>query len=170
MPLLQLSAIYLVCTLSWQAEVQVNNYAIVLNFFHISHNLIWLFSNCPWIYQYFPSLFNLWTDKTIHVNLCKKLHNLPISKWITCTLHTDIPSYVIVSSLSERLRKYHRKKHWYIKFMLSKKAAKIDEIFTVFDICTVKSTVRISSNFVAFLENTNFILECPRLWRITLIY
>ena len=37
--------------------------------------------HCPKIYQNLPSLFNLWTDKTIHVNLCKK----SISKRITCT-------------------------------------------------------------------------------------
>ena len=34
-----------------------------------------IFSNCPWIYQNLPSLFNLWTDKTLHVNLSKKLRN-----------------------------------------------------------------------------------------------
>ena len=27
------------------------------------------------ICQNLPNLFNLWTDKTIHVNLCRKLHN-----------------------------------------------------------------------------------------------
>ena len=43
--------------------------------------------------------------------------------------------------------------------MFSKKATKIDEIFTVDLTLTtynVKSTVKILSNFVAFLENTNF--------------
>ena len=45
-----------------------------------------------------------------------------------------------------------------IKFMFSKKATKIDEIFTVdWQIPSDKSTVKISSFFVAFLENTNFI-------------
>ena len=34
-----------------------------------------IFSNCPQIYQTLPSLFNLWIDKTIHVNLLKKLRN-----------------------------------------------------------------------------------------------
>ena len=68
-----------------------------------------------------------------------------------------------------------------IKFMFSKKATKIDEIFTVdLTLCStlkvlrkvvieewlaaalqpslisIKSTVKISSFFVAFLENTNF--------------
>ena len=46
-----------------------------------------------------------------------------------------------------------------VKFLFSKKATKIDEIFTSFDIkyvVIVKSTVKISSFFVAFLENTNF--------------
>ena len=44
--------------------------------------------------------------------------------------------------------------------MFSKKAAKIDEIFTVdFTLTThyVKSSVKILSNFVAFWENINFI-------------
>ena len=40
--------------------------------------------------------------------------------------------------------------------MLSKKAKKIDEIFTVDLTVSVKLTVKISSIFVAFLENTNF--------------
>ena len=40
--------------------------------------------------------------------------------------------------------------------MLSKKATKIDETFTVDYVVSVKSTVKISSIFVAFLENTNF--------------
>ena len=43
--------------------------------------------------------------------------------------------------------------------MFSKKATKIDEIFTVdltLYVVNVKSTVRISSVFVAFLENMNF--------------
>ena len=34
-----------------------------------------IFRNCPKIYQNFQILFNLWTDKTIHGNLCKKLRN-----------------------------------------------------------------------------------------------
>ena len=41
-----------------------------------------------------------------------------------------------------------------LKFVFSKKATKIDEIFTV-DL-TVKLMVKISSFFVAFLENMNF--------------
>ena len=49
----------------------------------------------------------------------------------------------------------------FVKFVFSKKATKIDEIFTVDMtlnnyICNVKSTVKISSNFVAFLENMDF--------------
>ena len=39
--------------------------------------------------------------------------------------------------------------------MFSKKAARIDKILTV-DVVSVKSMVKISSIFVAFLENTNF--------------
>ena len=50
--------------------VQVNNYEIVVLFFHISHNLTWYSAIVPISSQ---SLFNLWTDKTIH--LCKKLSN-----------------------------------------------------------------------------------------------
>ena len=47
--------------------------------------------------------------------------------------------------------------------MFSKKATKIDEIFTVdLKLCTylvsAKSTVKISSIFVATLENTNFMI------------
>ena len=42
------------------------------------------------------------------------------------------------------------------EFMFSKKATKIDEIFTY--VVSVKSTVKILSIFVAFLENTNFTL------------
>ena len=45
-----------------------------------------------------------------------------------------------------------------LKFVLSKKATKIEEIFTVYlTLCTqIKSMVKISSIFVAFLENMNF--------------
>ena len=39
---------------------------------------------------------------------------------------------------------------YYVKFVFSKKAIKFDEIFTV------DLTVKISSIFVAFLENMNF--------------
>ena len=45
----------------------------------------------------------------------------------------------------------------FLKFVFSKKATKIDEIFTVdLTLCSVKSMVKISSIFVAFLENMNF--------------
>ena len=45
----------------------------------------------------------------------------------------------------------------FLKFMFFEKAAKIDEIF-IFDltVCNVKSTVKISSVCVVFLENMNF--------------
>ena len=48
-----------------------------------------IFSNCPQIYQNLPSLFNLWTDKIIHVNLCKKLHNQSqkFLRYLTCKIH-----------------------------------------------------------------------------------
>ena len=38
-----------------------------------------------------------------------------------------------------------------LKFMFSKKATKIDEIFTVDYVVSIKSSVKILSNFVAFL-------------------
>ena len=44
-----------------------------------------------------------------------------------------------------------------VKFMFSKKATKIDEIFTVDLLHTVKLTVKILSIFVTFSENVNFI-------------
>ena len=47
----------------------------------------------------------------------------------------------------------------HVKFMLSKKATKIDEIFAIDLMLTVynlKLTVKISSIFVAFLDNMNF--------------
>ena len=54
-----------------------------------------------------------------------------------------------------------------LKFMFSKKATKIDEIFTVdLTLCSkcIKWTVKISSIFVAFLENTDFTQSrgCPK--------
>ena len=48
-----------------------------------------------------------------------------------------------------------------LKFMFFKKATKFDDIFTI-DlryVVSVKSTVKISSIFVAFLENMNFIYQ-----------
>ena len=49
----------------------------------------------------------------------------------------------------------------FVKFIFSKKATEIDEIFTVdltftYPVHSVKSTVKISSICVAFLENMNF--------------
>ena len=43
-----------------------------------------------------------------------------------------------------------------LKFVFSKKATKIDEIFTVDLTHNVRLTVKISTTFVAFLENMNF--------------
>ena len=45
--------------------------------------------------------------------------------------------------------------------MFSKKATKIEEIFTVdlIVVVDVKSTVKISPIFVAFLENINFVCQ-----------
>ena len=45
-----------------------------------------------------------------------------------------------------------------VKFMFSKKATKIEEIFTIdLTLCSkYQIDVKISSIFVAFLENTNF--------------
>ena len=48
----------------------------------------------------------------------------------------------------------------WVKFIFSKKAKKIDEIFTVdliwYYVVRVNSMVKISSIFLAFLENINF--------------
>ena len=53
-----------------------------------------------------------------------------------------------------------------VKFMFSKKATKIEKIFTVNltlkYLVNVKSTVKIWSIFVAFLENMNFIRNYKR--------
>ena len=48
-----------------------------------------------------------------------------------------------------------------LKFMFSKKATKIDEIFSTVDLTlhNFKSSVKISSILVAFLENMNFNLK-----------
>ena len=45
-----------------------------------------------------------------------------------------------------------------VKFIFFKKATKIDEIFTLIWrlLHSIKATVKISSIFVAFLENMNF--------------
>ena len=55
---------------------------------------------------------------------------------------------------------YLTKKHTDVKFIFSKKVTKVDKIFTIDLTFTryvyVKSTMKISSNFVAFLENINF--------------
>ena len=48
--------------------------------------------------------------------------------------------------------------HLHLKFMFSKKVIKIDEIFIVDLMLCSKSTVKILSIFVAFLENVNFTL------------
>ena len=60
---------------SWRPKlVQLNNFEIVVNFFHISHNLTWYSAIVhKFTRLYLPSLFNLWTDKTLRINLCKKL-------------------------------------------------------------------------------------------------
>ena len=52
--------------------------------------------------------------------------------------------------------------------MFSEKATKIDEIFTIdwHYVVSVKSTVKISSNFVVFLENMNFTKNEARLAKL----
>ena len=61
--------VYLVISHTWYvvqtSNLQVNNYEIVVNFFH------WYSA----IVHKFPVCSNLWTAKTIQVNLCKKLRN-----------------------------------------------------------------------------------------------
>ena len=49
-----------------------------------------IFSNCSQIYQNLPSLFNLWTDKIIHANLCKKFRNWSQKVLPVLTLIVDI--------------------------------------------------------------------------------
>ena len=48
-----------------------------------------------------------------------------------------------------------------VKFVFSKKATKFDEIFTVDLTLTIYMMVKILSNFVAFLENINFLKVYP---------
>ena len=43
-----------------------------------------------------------------------------------------------------------------LKFVFSKKATKFEKLYIVDLLHTVKSTVKISSIFVAFIENMNF--------------
>ena len=52
--------------------VQVKNCEIVEKFIQYQPKRYMIFSNCPKIYQNLPSLFNLRSDETVHVNLCKK--------------------------------------------------------------------------------------------------
>ena len=54
--------------------VQVNNYEIIVKIFNISHNLTWYSAIVHKFTRIYPD-FSTWTDKTIHVNLCKKLRN-----------------------------------------------------------------------------------------------
>ena len=50
--------------------------------------------------------------------------------------------------------------NYVVKFVFSMKATKIDEIFTVdLTLHNVKSRVKISSIFVAFLKNMNLTLQ-----------
>ena len=81
------------------------------------------------------------------VRVCLKLscENIAISDlaFSTNTLN-------IVNCKDDNIRKLNR--DTILKFLFSKTATKIDEIFSV----DVKSTVKISSIFVAFLENINF--------------
>ena len=51
-----------------------------------------------------------------------------------------------------------------VKFVFSKKATKIAEIFTAiwqYEVSVKSMMVKIDSNFVAFLENTNFTYITP---------
>ena len=81
------------------------------------------------------------------VRVCLKLscENIAISDlaFSTNTLN-------IVNCKDDNIRKLNR--DTILKFLFSKTATKIDEIFSV----DVKSTVKISSIFVAFLKNINF--------------
>ena len=83
--------------------------------------------------------------------------------------HGSLPAVVVVNT--DR-RSYQEKSNYFrplcmLKFMFSKKATQIDEIFTIdLILCTyrdyvvsVKPTVKILSIFVACLENTNFTIK-----------
>ena len=50
--------------------LQVNKYEIVINFFHYSHNLTWYSA----IVHKFTRIYPV-CSTSIHINLCKKLHN-----------------------------------------------------------------------------------------------
>ena len=92
------------------------------------------------IFLYFATWFH--TSTTFFFELCRVLmylHKLEINCKTVGTgksLGGDRLSYLV-------------------KFMFSKKATKIDEIFTI-NVVSVKSMVKFSSIFVAFLKNTNF--------------
>ena len=50
---------------SWSSEARVSAQYLIDK----KHNTIYFYKNKA------KSFFNIWADKTIHVNLCKKLHN-----------------------------------------------------------------------------------------------
>ena len=81
---------------SYHLVVQVNNYEIVVKNFHTSHNLTW-YSAIVHKFSNLPSLFNLWTDKTINV---KKIAQ-SISTRITCIFPNF--SILLINSNSQRL-------------------------------------------------------------------
>ena len=64
------------------------------------------FSYCPYIYQNLPSLFNLWTDKTIQVNLGKILHNQSKKNnlYKIKSIKHNIFSFVVWQNFSFRLQ------------------------------------------------------------------
>ena len=56
-------------------QIQVNNHEIVVNFFHISHNLTWYSAIVHKFTRIYAVCSTYEQHKTIHVNLCKKLRN-----------------------------------------------------------------------------------------------
>ena len=58
------------------SKVQVILREIKVNFCCLCQKTPYLlFSDCPYIYLNLRRLLNLWTDRTIYVNLCKKMDN-----------------------------------------------------------------------------------------------
>ena len=86
--------------------IQVNNYEVVLNFFHIRHNLTWYSTIVHKFARIYPVC-------SIHVNLCKKIAQL-IPKKITCTnfrtleVKVRLESFKSSNSLSSQFFFYHQ--------------------------------------------------------------
>ena len=107
-----------------------------------------------------PKLQNIQVSYYSNTN---EWHNFSIASRVGCgaswkTYHTKV-------QYSTKNQTYYDNNQ--LKFMFSKKATKIDEIFTLliwhYVVC-VKTTVKILSILVAFLENTNFMAYFSKKW------